>query len=539
MRFFYFILLTLFVLQGCGNNPTMASLEHVDSLIRKDKDSLASKEFKAIHINYDDEEETAYYNLLKTELLFRQRIILPNDSMIDKSINYYRKVDNPHELARAYYFKAQMNFWRKEYKEATFLFKSAESEIKKTKDYLLLSKIYLLLGTLNTKGGNPTGGLAYSKKGLTAAVDCDNKAQQAHCMMSICKVYAEMKMNDSALHYIYRATELIDYVDNTNKAIMLNSLAASIKSKDISKSKSYILKSLEYSKRPTSYQTLASIYLQLGQKDSCEYCLNKALSICNDISRKASILADLFKYKQQSGRFDEAAEISKQLFAARDSMSMKMRSDSIKEMQILHDAMLKEDEAQQRGNTFLYMVIAIGVATPAIAYILLGKFRRKADELELKQQEIDGYDNELKKFKYRINRLEKEKKDKQEKINRLEKQMKETEAKHLKAEEEKARQMAEMMEHGKKLADCIEKNMPTVAWSKKDLADFARYYNMVNPKFAEATAAEFSSLTDKQILFLILKDMGKADADIQQIMVLTDRGMNSCKTRLEKRKRNM
>lgn len=185
-----------------------------------------------------------------------------------------------------------------------------------------------------------------------------------------------------------------------------------------------------------------------------------------------------------------------------------------------------------KGHTAIIIIATLG----CICTYLSLRMKKKNNMLKQKQTEADGYHNELLKSKYRINRLEKEKQAKKDEIHLLKKEIKENEIRHKKTEEEKVLQMTEILEHGKKLADCIEKNMPTVAWSKKDLADFARYYNMVNPKFAEATAAEFSSLTDKQILFLILKDIGKADADIQQIMVLTDRGMNSCKTRLEKRR---
>lgn len=130
---------------GCSNDSVMRELRGVDSLIRGDKDSVAGELLRNITVNSSDKEQTAYYSLLKTELLFRQGHTLSTDSLIDRSIDFYSETGNHHELARAYYFKARINRKRGDNKKDISFFKLAENEVNKTDDHLLKSRIYNMI----------------------------------------------------------------------------------------------------------------------------------------------------------------------------------------------------------------------------------------------------------------------------------------------------------------------------------------------------------------------------------------------------------
>ena len=83
------VLLILFAtaLVGCSNNGYQKRLADIDSLISKNMEDSAFIEIKRLNIgNVNDEESKAYYNLLKTEILFRKEILVKSDSMINNSI---------------------------------------------------------------------------------------------------------------------------------------------------------------------------------------------------------------------------------------------------------------------------------------------------------------------------------------------------------------------------------------------------------------------------------------------------------------------
>lgn len=537
MRLLFWAMIVLSCLCGCRNNRVMRDLREVDSLMRNDKDSVAGKLLKNIKVNSLNKEPFAYYSLLKTEFLFRQGLTLSSDSMIDKSVSFYLKTGNHHELSRAYYFKAQMNYRRKDYKSATVLFKSAENEISKTDDHLLKSRIYMMLGDLNSRGGNINGALLYAKKGYAEAVYAGDKEQQAQCLNNIAKAFNSLNNKDSVRYYIDKSFALIEYVDSFKKALLLGNVARTYAESDLNKAKHYAEMSLSVKKHAAGYQALANIYSRIGLHDSCEYCLNEGLKICDDLTRKASILTNLLECKKQSGRYEDAADISLQLLTLRDSIGLKMRSDSIKEMQIIYESVQK---TKKDGNTLKNIIVFAIVVVFVLAItccLLFRKYYRNRDELQFRQKRIDIYGKDIKTLQYRINRLEKTQYDKAEEIRFLKARLKNTVEKYDEAKMEKEKEVACIVNDGERLFAHLSENKPIGKWGRDDIVKMIKYYRIAKPDFFDVLDGEYRGLSDRQTFYLILEDLGKSDNDIMSILSLGYSGLRSCRVRLENKRK--
>ena len=86
MKQLFFIALALISLSCCTGGQ-MRKMVQIDSLISRDLDDSAYNALKNINAgSITDEETRAYFNLLKTAVLFKKDAIVQNDSMIDHSI---------------------------------------------------------------------------------------------------------------------------------------------------------------------------------------------------------------------------------------------------------------------------------------------------------------------------------------------------------------------------------------------------------------------------------------------------------------------
>ena len=90
----------------CNNNKSYEKLREIDHLLSIDKSESAYKEMNKIKTtDLNNERDSSYYFLLKTQTLYRLYKPVTSDSMINYSIKYYEKTNDKAKLAQAYYYK--------------------------------------------------------------------------------------------------------------------------------------------------------------------------------------------------------------------------------------------------------------------------------------------------------------------------------------------------------------------------------------------------------------------------------------------------
>lgn len=201
IRLFFFLSCSLLIC-ACNNNTTVSQLKEVDSLISKDMDDSASITFRSINPkSISDGEQRAYYNLLNVQLRFRNGEIIPNDSLIDYSVDYYHSNANEQQLAKAYYFKGRMAYKRNETEKALVCLKKSEDLSVKTNNHLLTSRIYLILSQICTNGGESNMALEYSKKAVRFAELSNNKEQIVYSLNCLSFDFGRINEEDSSWFY--------------------------------------------------------------------------------------------------------------------------------------------------------------------------------------------------------------------------------------------------------------------------------------------------------------------------------------------------
>ena len=107
------LLIVTAILFGCKqNNGDIELLSHADSIMEQHPDS-ALLLLQSIGDTIDFREaQRAYYLLLLTQAEYKCDTIQTVDTLLDYSINHYRKTSNESLLARSLYYRGMTQFYR-------------------------------------------------------------------------------------------------------------------------------------------------------------------------------------------------------------------------------------------------------------------------------------------------------------------------------------------------------------------------------------------------------------------------------------------
>ena len=172
----------IFLISAC-NNRTSSRLEQIDSLLSQDNVEKAYALVQAIPAHeMENNDEMAYFTLLKTEATYRNMQPIDNDS-IDLPVFYYEQHGPKDMLARAYYYKACILFFNRDNVTAAVkLLKKAENTARGNGGLALMHKIFSTISYVNLTTKNYNTALAYAKKAREMALKGDNKMWMAYSL---------------------------------------------------------------------------------------------------------------------------------------------------------------------------------------------------------------------------------------------------------------------------------------------------------------------------------------------------------------------
>ena len=92
---------------------------------------------------------------------------------------------------------------------------------------------------------------------------------------------------------------------------------------------------------------------------------------------------------------------------------------------------------------------------------------------------------------------------------------------------------APRLSEGRMLYDSIMEGRPIVKWSADDEKKFIEYFTATNYRLISRLRKEprRENLTDHKLIYLLLKEMGKTDKEVCDIMGLSDNGLRSMRKR--------
>lgn len=536
------LLAIIILLSACGGRRVSERLNDIDSLIVKEHYDSAYSIIDGLKRVTMNDENTAHYYLIITQLGYLTNHPLTSDSLLDLALSYYRKVGNNRKLADAYYYKSIRERNNQNYPRAILFCKEAERLAANNDDVRLQFKIAENLSYLNSLCDNNKLQLHYAQKALAIALKIQNKNWIAYSYSKISYAYAYLDQYDSSYYYADKSIPYVEYVKESDKAKYLANIGLLYVDNNPNKAKYYFEKALEYGEHPGIYEFLADIYDLEGKQDEAYRLWKKALSTSGKHD-KDNLLYSILSYDIKHGRLDRVCKNVEEIMAIKDSIITKVKNDTIKDLQLRFDHEVAMHDADKKLITTQRVAMALALLLILMVFYIY--FRKRREEMVQKelQMQLYAYTTEIKQLKEakdntiaQIKDFESDKDKYSRKIDELEENVKNADV-AIKELNKSIRKLldneAPKLKLGRELYDSIMTGGTAVEWHSKEENLFNNYYSCINYSsyIKLKKGKRKSNLSPHNLFYLILKDMGKSDDEIRRIMALSPEGLRSLRSR--------
>lgn len=505
------VLLTLLITSGCENKTVLNQINEIEFLTEQELFDSAYVQLSKINegtLNNDD--ERAHYYLLRTRLGYLTQHPDSTNTLDSLVIPYFSEMNDPKNLASAYYYKGYSIAIKGDYAKAILYYKKAEEQAIIVENDKLLFKVFEGLSVINELTGNYTLELEYAQKTLKTASRVNNNKWMYAALYKTALAYSRLGQIDSSLNYLDKVEPLLKYIPKEDLPYTLVSIAYLYKHTNPEKAKYYLEKSLSEAESSYALAHLSDIYINEGKIDDAYLLWKKALTI-NDNNPKDIILHNLLEYDMEHGRTDSVCLYVNEIIAIKDSIINSLRNDTIKDLQLRFDhevAMRKQDKITNNWQKSL--LAAILFISLLIAYIIIKRYRERIKMQEAQMQINDLMDQ--------IRELEKSEEDNSAAIQKLNDQIK-----------DRLNKEGPLLKQGKMLYDRIKDGQTVSEWRKKDFELFIHYFKAIDFKTVnrlEKTLRK-EKLTPQKMFFLLLNEMGYNKKEIARILGISDTSVNT------------
>ena len=513
------ILFTLFILPmfaGCHQGSMTEKLNGIDSLIVKEQYDSASVILKEMANASMTDEDQAHYGLLATQLGYLTSQPLESDSLLDLAVSYYKNVGNKEKLANAYYYKSYRSEHNNDYPQAILYVKEAERLVNNSSDIRLRFKIVESLANLNSLCENGLLELQYAKDALAIAQKVGNNNWIAYSYNKVYFAFYNLGMQDSAYFYVEKSIPFVNYVSDIDKAFFLMNIGVLYKENKREKAKEFFENALTYGEHPEILEHLADIYYAEGKKEEAYKLYKKALAK-ESRYEKDNLILSILDYDIKHGNLEDASKYLDEIINIKDSIITSLRNDTVKDLQLRFDhevAMHQQEQAANKWKTIGLIVLLLMMVM--IVFILR---KRYDDKMKLREAQM-----QIKDYTIQIHELEASQKDASETIEELKKKIK-----------EKLEELSPEMIRGQMLFEQIKKGEINSIheWSRDDEKLFVDYYNVMEYGTVNrlTSVKRAGKLTTHNLFYLLLKEMGKTDSEIQELFGISHNALKVIKSK--------
>lgn len=530
----------LLMLTACHDMRVSEKLNQIDSLIVKEQYDSAYIVLNDLNETAMTAEDQAHYRLLSTQLGFITNQPLPTDSLLDLAIVYYNKVGDDQKLADAYYYKSYRSEINGDYPQAIMYCKEAERLAMNTHNYRLKYKIIESLAYLNSFCGKNQLYLMYSKNALDIAKKIQNKSWMMYSYNNIGFAFYNLNQSDSAYYYIEKAIPYLKYVEE-DKAVFFMNIGMLYKNANLKKAKFYLEKSISYDELPEAIEHLADVYYAEGKKDAAYKLWKKALSK-NSKYEKDNLIHSILSYDLERGKLDEASKYVDEVIAIKDSIIYQLRNDTIKDLQLRFDHEVAMNEANERLIRWQWALGGIAfLLICLVGYILWRKHKSELQQasyeiqIRSKCNQIAELESSVAQAQNQISELRLAGSQDQQEISRLEqvrdKAQQEMQELVAKLEDFQGKEVTKIR-RGIRLYDSVAKNEKAIKWTVEDYDAFIAFYETGHYNTMLKLHQKYGEITQRNMLYLILVDMGKTRDEICDIMSIDKSSIRSLIYRL-------
>ena len=355
--------------------------------------------------------------------------------------------------------------------------------------------------------------LNYAKKFLSDAILLKDTAFVVRGMDHVSNAYSRMGDEEKGRDFIMGTLPLLSKMNNESKAYILTNIGCIAHSfRDIVMAKKYLLASFEANPMPNTYAELGDIYAEDGNIQEAEKSWKEALKT-SDGKTVLNVLASIQESYEQQNDYKSALEISNRIYFLKDSLTQASEQAAIAEIQHKYDYQVVESKYYKTltwllGSVLLLVIVSVGYYS----------YHRRTVRRYTSQ--ISANEEAIRNAQQRITSLESMDGEHHEEIMALNAQIKMI-----------RQQTNEQLGRGKEVYDSITEGQKLQ--SVHDEHCLIEYYSVLRYETYDAWMNEYQDLTSRLLTYLILKDMNKSDAEIQETLSITNSSLRSIKTRLK------
>ena len=512
------IIISFFISWGCGNNSDVQQLK--SAFYMMDNDSIDDAEM--IITLYADtkmnDECQAIYNLAKARLFYLQDKEIEGDSILNFSIDYYKKKEDKHLLAESYYYKGVLLDEKGNLDAAIANLKEAEIIASNLDDINLTHKIYEMLSSLFlcTNANNLTKEYVCKNLELSKKAKNYNWYLFAACHMAF--FYSRVGKTDSMYYYYNSMKPYINVIKkDEEKSIALAVLGGGLVKQNQDLAEDYLKQSVAIKPNVNAYLGLADFYrLKDDFEDAQKYALEAYKYSANTIDSLNSANA-LLSVKKAMGEYMEACYIYEQIDSIKERMNISERDKNSVRIQAQYNVLAKEKEFQSTiQNITLVVVIIVVVIIIILFYNHVKMMKMKENQLK-DQLLLEVYNGKIKDLETSESASSLQVQNLKEKVTQLQ------------------QKQGERLSEGKKLYDHILNGGNIVSWAKQDYSNFFDYYTLIDMPFMAHMEKDYDNLSTRSMVYLVLCHLGKTEDEIKNVFGISGSAIRSIKSRTKSR----
>ena len=527
---------------GCGRQQVINRvLDEAGEIIEQNPDSAYTL-LQTIDdiVDNGDESSIAHYIVLLTEASYKKYLETPNDSQLIQAINYYQQEDDRPMLCQAYYYRAMILYEQGEHDQALLLLKEGEELASQLNDVLLMSKYHESLCMVNDRANCHELMLKYAKLFLTDALKLNDTTMISRGLSEVAVAYLRLGQKENGHEIILQTLPHLNKLKESSRSYILTNIACTYHhAGDLELAERYLKLSLKTSAMPNTYAELGDVYADEGNITEAEKCWNKALESGSSRIRLNTLTSVFKQYKKHSDH-SKALGVLEQIHHLKDSMNDASEKEAIWEIQQKYEKQSIENK-YYKAQTWIWRGVFI---TFALIVIILYFYRRSVKAYTTKLNE--SYQT-IQNIQQHIIRLEKERDQQLLEIN-TEKELRNKEVEIINQKYDKKietlkakvvdiqREAFERIGHGREIYRAVLRNIPIRY--RDDEKCLIEYYSVFHYESYHRWMEEYDSLSVRYLVILILQEMGKKDAEIEQLLFVSNGALRTARSRLNNKKKD-
>ena len=534
----YILICVLTSFVGCRQQSAYDTiLFEVNAIIEQNADSAYTL-LQTISDEIGNEADRAYYTLLMAQATYKLYKKTPVDSILCQTVKYYEHTGDRQRQCKAIYYRAMPLYEQGNHEKALLLLKEGEELATDIHDKLYMAKYHESLCMLNDYAGYNDMMLKYAKQFLDDAIQLKDMSLIVSGLDHVSTAFTRLNQHEQAKKYIMKALPLLNNLSQIERAYILTNIGCTFfRKNDLESAKFYLKQSLAIYPKYNTYTELGNVYAEEGNFQNAKICWQKALASKNPTIVQNTLFS-MQKYYKSKNDYRAALTISEIINHIKDSINSASEQEKIAEIQHRYDRQVIENKYYKS----LVWILAIIVVAIIIVITILYFYRRSVKTyisrlnesyqvLQQKRLQIGQLEAEK---QLQLKMLRSEKHLQAENIEKINKKYNKKISELKRKADSIHDEIYGHVGHGKEVYDNILENRPILY--KEDESSLIEYFIVFHNTAFQLFNKKYKDLTTRQIVFLILQQMGKTDTEICQILHVEKVSVRSMKSRLNHQK---